>query len=260
MNAAPLWSSDPRPVTDVELGIAMVGGPRIFVIASDRAIRTLMRRVLTAAGYRVEDGVPGPAALRAIAKRKFDLLVLDINPSLGVGPQAVPGSRERSTLPILVLCDNEDAAVAALDGGADDYVRNPVSIKELVARVKHALRRKARQEGKTVPLVIGDLEIDLLCRRISSCGRDVHLPVRLYEVLKVLAEGAGKVLTHEEILRAVWGGRHANRLHYLRVAIQALRRKLEPDPAHPRYILTEIGVGYRLEIRTRSKVEAQAIS
>jgi DNA-binding response OmpR family regulator len=111
-----------------------------------------------------------------------------------------------------------------------------------------------------VPLVIGELEIDLLCRRISSRGQDVHLPMRLYEVLRVLAEAAGKVLTHEEILRAVWGARHTNRLHYLRVAIQALRRKLEPDPAHPRYILTELGVGYRLETRTHSKVGAQATS
>jgi two-component system, OmpR family, KDP operon response regulator KdpE len=227
----------------------MVGGPRVFVIGSDRAIRTLVGRVLTAAGYRVEDSGPSPAALRAIAKRKFDLLILDINPPPGGDPKTVPGARERSALPILVLCDNEDAAVHALDSGADDYVRKPVSIKELVARVKHTLRRKARQEGKPVPLVIGELEIDLLCRRISSRGQDVHLSVRLYEVLKVVAEGAGKVLTHEEILRAVWGGRHANRLQYLRVAIQELRRRLEPDPARPRYILTETGVGYRLAVQ-----------
>jgi two-component system, OmpR family, KDP operon response regulator KdpE len=112
----------------------------------------------------------------------------------------------------VVLCDNEDVAVAALDGGADDYVRKPVSIKELAARTNHTLRRRARQEGKPAQLVIGDLEIDLSCRRISSRGQDMHLPVRLYEVLRVLAEGAGKVLTHEELLRAVWGGHHANRI------------------------------------------------
>ena len=226
----------------------MVRGPHVFVIGSEQAIRTLIRRVLSAAGYRVEDSEPGPVALCTIAERKFDLLILDINPPAGSGPEAILVARERSAMPILVLCDNEDIAVGALDNGADDYVRKPFSIKELLARVKNTLRRKTREEGKSAPLVIGDLEIDLLCRRINSRGQEVHLPVRLYEVLRVLAEGAGKVLSHEEILRAVWGARRVDRLQYLRVAIQELRRKLEPDPNHPQYILTEIGVGYRLAV------------
>jgi two-component system, OmpR family, KDP operon response regulator KdpE len=135
---------------------------------------------------------------------------------------------------------------------ADEYVCKPLTIKELLARVENTLRRRVRQEGKPGPLVIGDLKIDPLSRRISSCGREVHLPVKLYEVLRVLAVGDGKVLTHEEIPGAVWGARRLDRVHYLRVAIQELRRKLEPDPAHPRYILTEMGVGYRLATQRRA--------
>jgi two-component system, OmpR family, KDP operon response regulator KdpE len=234
----------------LEVNMPMARGPRILIIDSDGATRTLLRRVLTAAGYQAEDSEPGQGALRRIAESEFELLILDVNSSADGGADALPMVRELSAMPILALSTNEDTAVGALEQGADDYVCKPLRIKELLARIKNTLRRRAREEGKPGRLVIGDLEIDLLCRRISSCGREVHLPVRLYEVLRVLAEGSGKVLTHEEILGAVWG--RLGRLHYLRVAIQELRRKLEPDPTHPRYILTETGVGYRLAIQTRA--------
>jgi len=237
------------PMSKVDMPMAR--GPRILIIDSDRATRILLRRVLTAAGYRVEDNEPGQGALRRMAESEFDLLILDVNSSADRSSDALRMVRELSAMPILILSTNEDTAVGALERGADDYVCKPLRIKELLARIKNTLRRRAREEGKLSPLVIGDLEIDLLGRRISSCGREVHLPVRLYEVLKVLAEGGGKVLTHEEILGAVWGARRLGRLHYLRVAIQELRRKLEPDPTHPRYILTETGVGYRLAIQRR---------
>ena len=121
-------------------------------------------------------------------------------------------------------------------------------------------RRRAREEGKVAHLVTGDLEIDLLCRRITSQGREVHLPARPYEVLKVLVEGAGRVVVHEEILRAVWRSRPSGRMHDLRVAIQELRRKLEPDPAHPRYILTEVGVGYRLKCKDVASLRSSAFA
>jgi two-component system, OmpR family, KDP operon response regulator KdpE len=238
------------PMSKVDMPMAR--GPRILIIDGDGATRTLLRRVLTAAGYRVQDGEPGEGAIRRIAESEFDLLILDVNSSAEGGSEALPTVRELSAMPILVLSTNEDTAVGALDDGADDYVCKPLKIKELLARIKNTLRRRLRQEGKPGPLVIGDLEIDLLSRRISSRGEEVHLPVKLYEVLRVLAEGGGKVLTHEEILGAVWGARGLDRLHYLRVAIQDLRRKLEPDPAHPQYILTETGVGYRLAIQRRA--------
>jgi two-component system, OmpR family, KDP operon response regulator KdpE len=224
----------------------MARGPRIFIIDGDGATRTLLRRVLTAAGYRVQDGEPGQGAIGRIAESEFDLLILDVNSSADRGSEALPMVRELSAMPVLVLSTDEDTAVNALDHGADEYVCKPLRIKELLARIKNTLRRRVRQQGKPGPFVIGDLKIDLVSRRISSCGREVHLPVKLYEVLRVLAEGDGKVLTHQEILGAVWGARRLDRVHYLRVAIQELRRKLEPDPAHPQYILTETGVGYRL--------------
>ena len=242
------------PPTAVEGGVAMLPGPRVLVIDSDQAVRTLLRRVLSAASYQTQDTAPGEAALRCIAEREFDLLILDINSSTGSSAEVVPIVRKLSMVPILALCTSEDLAIRALDSGADDYVRKPLSIKELLARVKNTLRRRAREVGKPAQIVIGDLEIDLLCHRIRSRGQDVHLSGRLYEVLKVLAEGAGKVLTHEEIIGTVWGPRRVDRLHYLRVAIQELRRKLEPDPDHPRYILTEIGVGYRLELQKSAGV------
>jgi two-component system, OmpR family, KDP operon response regulator KdpE len=234
-----------------KVDMPMARGPRILIIDSDGATRTLLRRVLTAAGYRVENDEPGQGTLRRIAEFEFDLLILDVNSSADGSFDALRTVRELSAMPILVLSTNEDTAVGALEQGADDYVCKPLKIKELLARIKNTLRRRAREEGKPCPLVIGDLKIDLLGRRISSCGREVHLPARLYEVLRVLAEGGGKVLTHEEILGAVWGARRPGRLHYLRVAIQELRRKLEPDPTHPQYILTETGVGYRLAIQQR---------
>lgn len=167
--------------------------------------------------------------------------------------------RELSPIPVLALSErgDEDSTVAALVSGADDYIRKPFGVKELLARVKNALRRRARERGDSAQLVTGDLEIDLLHRRVRSHGRDVHLSVKPYEVLRVLAEGAGKALTHEEILCAVWGRNRADRIQYLRLAIRELRSKLEVDPAHPRYILTETGVGYRLEVRQRGAHGAQ---
>jgi two-component system KDP operon response regulator KdpE len=164
-------------------------------------------------------------------------------------------------MPILALSfgSKEDAIVRALDTGADDYVRKPFGMEELLARVRALLRRRAREQGRPAQVVVvsGDLEIDLLHRRVRSRGHEIHLEVKPYEVLRMLAEGAGRVLTHEEILRAVWGARGAERVH-LRIAIWYLRRKLEADPAHPQHILTEIGVGYRLEVRKRDKHEHQS--
>jgi two-component system, OmpR family, KDP operon response regulator KdpE len=226
-----------------------VRGPSVLVADDDPAVRLLLRRELTAAGYRVQAVEPSQRALRSITERQFDLLILDIDAAAG-GPEAIRIAREMSTVPILALSvrADEDATIEALEKGADDYVRKPFGVKELLARVKNVLRRRTREQGKPALLVTGDLEIDLLYRRVRLRGQEVHLPVKLYEVLRVLAEGVGRVRTREEILRAVWGARRAERIEYLRSAIRELRRKLEADPAHPRYIVTEMGVGYRLEL------------
>lgn len=181
-------------------------------------------------------------------------MILDIDAPAFGGLQAVAAVRELSPIPILALWARDDEAVtiAALRSGSDDVIRTPFRAAELLARAESALRRRAREERKSTHVVTGDLEIDLLHRRVRSRGHEVRLTAKPYEVLRVLAEGAGKVLNHKEILRAVWGDAFVGRVPYLRVAIRNLRRKLEADPAHPRHILTEPSVGYRLEMHQQS--------
>jgi two-component system, OmpR family, KDP operon response regulator KdpE len=240
----------------------MARGPQIFIIDDDRAIRTLLRRGLTAAGYRVQDAEPSRAALGNITERQIDLLILNIDSPAYDGLRAIAAARALSPVPILALSarDEEAITVAALNGGADDVIRTPFRINELLARAENALRRRAREKGKPSQLVTGDLEVDLLHRRVRSRGEDVRLAAKPYEVLRVLVESAGKVLTHEEILSAVWGEGYAGRVQYLRVAIRDLRRKIEADPAHPRYILTETSIGYRLEVHKRTAQEVADIA
>jgi two-component system, OmpR family, KDP operon response regulator KdpE len=225
-------------------------GPSVLVIDDDPAIRRMLRQVLGRAGYRVQDATPNRAALARVAERQFDLLILDIDEPR-IGPDPILTLRDLSPAPILALSvrSEESAVVSALEKGADDYVRKPFGLDEFLARVKTALRRTVREQGKPPVLLTGDIEIDLLQRRIRLRGQEIHLSVKLYGVLQALAEDAGRALTHEEILRAVWGGHCAGRVDYLRVAIRKLRRQLEADPARPRYILTEPGIGYRLEVR-----------
>ncbi len=227
----------------------MARGPRVLVIDDDPAIRRLLRQVLKTTGYRVEDTVPGQDAVERVAERQFDLLILDIDEPTGIGPDPIGVLRGLSPAPIVALSlrDDEAAAARALEKGADDYVRKPFGLNELLARIRTALLRRARERGKPALFSAGDLEIDLLRHRVRLRGQEIHLSVKRYEVLQMLAEGAGKVLTHAAILRKVWGARHTERVEYLRVAIRDLRRKLEADPARPRYILTEPRVGYRLE-------------
>jgi two-component system, OmpR family, KDP operon response regulator KdpE len=236
----------------------MARGPRVLIVDDDPAIRTLLRRGMRAAGYRVEDAAPSQDLLSGIAERQLDLLILDIDSPVSGGADAIRRVRECSPVPLLVLSaqSDEDAIVRALSRGADDYVRKPFGTKELLARAENALRRQARERGTPAPLVIDGLEIDLLHRRVYAQGVEVHLAVKPYEVLRVLAESAGRVLTHNEILNAVWGPRRLDQVDRLRLAIRELRRKLEADPAHPRYILTETGVGYRLQVAQRAELAA----
>ena len=225
-------------------------GPRVLVIDDDPAIRRLLRQSLTVTGYRVEDATPGNISEERIRQRPIDLIIVDIDEPSGIGPDPIRVLRDLSSTPIIALSlrDDEGAAVAALEKGADDYVRKPFGLNELLARANSALRRRARECGKPAILTTGDLEVDLLHRSIRLRGEEIHLPVKLYEVLRVLAERPGQVITHKEILQSVWGPEQIDRGGYLRVAIGELRRKLEADPAHPRYILTEPRVGYRLTI------------
>jgi two-component system, OmpR family, KDP operon response regulator KdpE len=223
---------------------------RVLVVDSDPAIRFLICRELKAIGFRPRELEPSEAVLNCLVEGQFDLALLDIDAVAMDGLEVIRRARELSPVPILALSlrIDEDATVTALDSGADDFLRKPFGTRELLARIRNALRRRAREEGKASRLVIGDLMIDLLHRRVRLHGEEVCLPAKPYEVLRVLAESAGRVLGHETILRAVWGERCVHRVSYLRIAIRDLRRRLEADPAHPRYILTEPRVGYRLEV------------
>jgi two-component system KDP operon response regulator KdpE len=225
----------------------MSKGPSILVVDEDPAIRLMLRRGLNAAGYRVRDAAPAQTEPDFLGQKEFDLLILDIDSTARGGIEAIRNVRQHSAVPIVALSARQDerASVAALDSGADDYVRKPFGREGLLARVRNALRRRAVERGKPVLLVSDDLEIDLLHRRVRRQGQEVRLSAKPYAVLRLLAENAGKVLTHKELLRAVWGERYAQRVPYLRLAIRTLRRQLEIDPAHPRILVTETRVGYR---------------
>ena len=237
-------------------------GPRVLVMDEDPGMRLLLRRELTAAGYRAQDVEPREGALGLFAEHGFDLLILDIDsPAVG-GRDSIRIVREFSAVPILALSvhGEEDAIAEALSLGADDYVQKPVRLKELLARATNALRRRAFDQGKAALVVSDGLEIDLLHRRVRLHGCVVRLPPNCYEVLRVLAENPGKVLTHREILCAVWGAGRADRIEYLRVAIRNLRQRLEADPVHPLHILTETRVGYRLDVRGPTRDHGLAIA
>jgi two-component system, OmpR family, KDP operon response regulator KdpE len=220
-------------------------GPLILVVDEDKAIRTLLRRELTTAGYRVEDS-DSDEATRYTPLSSFDLLILDIDSA--ANEAAIRRLRQRSLVPILVTSDrrDDDAIISAFEIGVDEYVAKPFSSKEIVARAGNVMRRRARRQGKQSPLIMGDLEIDLSHRRVRLCGKDVHISPKPYEVLRVLAENPGEPIAYETILRAVWGRKPPGRIEYLRLAIQNLRTSLERDPSRPRHIITEMRVGYRL--------------
>src|SRR5260370_19805358 len=170
----------------------MTRGPSVLIIDDDPGVRRLVRRELTTVGYQVQDVEPGHHAFERLANRHFDLLILDIDAPASGGPKTIRLVRELSPIPILALSirGDENTTVQALDYGADDDIRKPFSPRELFARVKNALRRKAREEGRPVRVATGDLEIDLLHRIVRFRGDRVHLAMKPYEVLRVLAEAA----------------------------------------------------------------------
>jgi two-component system, OmpR family, KDP operon response regulator KdpE len=237
------------------------GARTVLVLDDDPAVRTLLRRSLTAAGYLVEEGAPDETSIQRAIGQNIDLVLFDLDAPAGRGPDAVREARSLSQMPIVTLSvrDDEDTAVRALKSGADDYVRKPFGTREVVARVTNALRRRAIQHRRLEVIVTGELEINLLERRVRSAGTEVRLTPKPFEVLSILAEKAGQVVSYQTILRAVWGHGSVNRVEYIRAVIRELRAKLEPDPERPRYILTERGVGYRL-VHRRPGATAPSIS
>jgi len=221
--------------------------PVVLVVDDETQIRRLLRVCLEAAGYRVEEASSGQEGITQAAQRRPDLVVLDLGlPDLdGVG--VLKRLREWSRVPVIVLSvrDREEDKIAALDNGADDYVTKPFSTGELLARLRVALRH-AQPAPEVTVFRTGQLEVDLTARVVNLKGKEVSLTATEYSLLRLFIQHAGKVLTHRQILREVWGPNAVGQTHYLRVYLARLREKLEVNPADPRLFVTEAGVGYRL--------------
>ncbi len=222
-------------------------GHHILIIEDEQPIRRFLSASLTNEGYRIGEAVSGEEGLRMAAAQPPDLVILDLGlPDLD-GQDVLKRLREWYTSPIIVLSarDQEQQKIKALDSGADDYVTKPFGVGELLARIRTAVRHAHRVGPETTSITIGDIRVDLTARLVYRKGNEVHLTPLEYKLLGTMIRHAGKVLTHRFLLREVWGPQDSQENHYLRVFVASMRRKLEDDPARPRYILTEQGVGYR---------------
>jgi two-component system, OmpR family, KDP operon response regulator KdpE len=227
-----------------------VGDPVVVVIEDEAQIRKFLRVALTGHGYRVLEAVRGEEGLIEAASRQPDLIMVDLGLPDIDGLQVIQRIREWSAVPIIVLSarGQEQDKVTALDAGADDYVSKPFAVGELLARMRVALRHHAQVDRETgeSTLTLGDLHIDLGRRRVLLRDAEVHLSPIEYRLLTTLVRYGGKIVTHRQLLREVWGPNAEEQPNYVRVYMAHLRRKLESDPAQPKYLLTEPGVGYRL--------------
>ena len=221
--------------------------PQALVIDDELQIRRLLRVCLEGNGYRVSEAASGNEGISLAAQHPPDIILLDLGLPDMDGITVLKRLREWSRVPVVVLSvrDREDDKVAALDSGADDYVTKPFSTGELLARLRVA-QRHVLPAGESPLFRAGDLEVDLTARVVRLKGRDVKLTATEYSLLRLFVQHSGKVLTHRQILKEVWGPNYLEHTHYLRVYIAHLREKLESDPAHPRLIVTESGIGYRL--------------
>jgi two-component system KDP operon response regulator KdpE len=223
-----------------------VSGPRVLVVDDEQQILRALRTSLRGAGYEVDTAETAATALAAAAMRPPEAMILDLVLPDGTGIEVCREFRTWSSAPVIVLSavGEERQKVAALDAGADDYVTKPVGIDELLARLRAALRRTT--PGAEPVIRIGELVVDLEKRSVTIGGKAVHLTPHQYELLRVLAINKGKLLTHKTLLRDVWGPGYGSESNLLHVNVSQLRRKIEPDRAHPRYLVTEPGAGYRL--------------
>ena len=222
-------------------------GARILVIDDEKQIRRLLKVALTGHGYEVEEADCGLGGLHKAVAYRPDLILLDLGLPDMNGLDVIRQLREWSQIPVIILSvkEQESDKITALDAGADDYVTKPFGMGELLARIRAALRHVAGAGDEPV-LKFSELVIDVARRRVTVNGIEIKLTPTEYDLMKNLAFHAGKVLTHRQLLRTVWGPSYENDTHYLRVYIGQLRRKIESDPSRPRHIITEPGVGYRL--------------
>src|SRR5262249_10973607 len=222
----------------------------VLLIEDETPIRRFLRASLSAQGFRLVEAKSGQKALRTAAQQPPDIVILDLGLPDCDGQDVLRQLREWLHAPIIVLSarGQEREKITALDNGADDYLTKPFSTGELLARIRVALRHAARPggEAETATFIVGDLRIDLAGRRVFVRNEEVRLTPIEYKLLTTFVRHAGKVLTHRFLLKEVWGPLHVDETHYLRVFMAGIRRKIEPDSARPRYLLTEQGVGYRL--------------
>ena len=221
----------------------------VLVVEDDAGIRQSLIETLTALGFMIGQAGTGEEALLRLRMIDYDAVLLDINMS-GMGGIAACRiiSQNYPRLPVVMLTvrDEEDDKVEALDAGADDYVTKPFQIRELTARLRAAIRRsKASEVPSDSPIVIGSLVLDPGRRRVEKMGQEIHLTPKEFSMLRYLMEHAGRPVPHNRLLTSVWGPEYGNEREYLRVLISQLRKKIEDDPAHPTYILTESYIGYR---------------
>ncbi len=223
---------------------------RILVVDDDPQIRRVMRVTLTGQGYEVDDAKSGDAALEKLRDQRFDLVLLDMNMPGMDGLEACRAIRSHSEIGIIMLTvrDTESDKVDALDAGADDYVTKPYNPPELLARIRAALRRTPSMQGATGRVTLGLVEVDFDARQVNAPGRKVRLTPKEFELLRYLVAHANKTLTHRELLQAVWGPDYGDQVDYLRVFVNQLRKKIEPKPSSPSFLVTEPWVGYRLNL------------
>lgn len=226
--------------------------PIIVVIEDDPPIRRFLRTALGTHGFEIFEAATGKQGIIEAGTRKPDLIILDLGLPDMDGVEVVKILRSWSEMPIIVLSarNSEQHKIEALDAGADDYLTKPFGVGELLARIRVALRHasKAPEQTSSGVFISGGLKVDLINRKVYNEEREIHLTPIQYRLLSVLVKHAGKVLTHRQILKEVWGPGHSESSHYLRIYMSQLRHKLEADPAQPQYLLTESGVGYWLKV------------
>jgi two-component system, OmpR family, KDP operon response regulator KdpE len=231
---------------------------KVLLVDDDSSIRRALRTTLAALGFDIEEARDGEAALALVRSKLFDAVLLDINmPGMGGIETCRELRRLKPTLPILMLTvrDGEDDIVRTLDAGADDYITKPFHIRELVARLKAAVRRNRTLGNIRDLFSVGDVELDPGRRTVKKKGQVIHLTPKEFEVLHYLMANAGMPIPHAKLLQAVWGPEYGNELEYLRTFVRQLRLKIEDDPSNPSYLLTEPYVGYRFYEPVSGEVE-----
>ena len=226
----------------------MTGKTRVLVVDDEVAILRFLKPALEANDYEMVSSGTVAEALRRIAADAPDIVLLDLGLPDGDGKQVIQRAREWSDLPIIVLSAREREAekIEALDLGADDYVNKPFQVGELMARMRTALRHRMLRQAQTPLLRVGGVEIDAVRHRVTRAGAEIKLTPKEFELLSFLARHAGRVLTHKQILTAVWGPAHVEDTQYLRVYVGQLRQKIEDKPDDPQIVLTDPGIGYRV--------------